>query len=78
MVDRLVDRFKGKPRMVEKVKMGRQDLEKRREQVCKDRAEGTKQLAIILEKTKELQADLEADISHRYKGRRVNIMGVNI
>lgn len=78
VVDRLVDRLKGKLRMVEKVKMGRQDLEKRREQVCKDRSEGTKQLAIILEKTKELQADLESDISNRYKGRRVNIMGVNI
>jgi len=78
VVDRLVDRLKGKLKMVEKVKMGRQELEKRREQVAKDRAEGTKQLGIILAKTKELQLDVEADISKRYNGRRVNIMGVAI
>ena len=78
VVDRLVDRLKGKLKMAEKVKMGKMEIEKRRGQVGKDRAEGIKQLAIILEKTKELQKDLEADISERYKGRRVNIMGVTI
>lgn len=78
VVDRLVDRLKGKLRMVEKVKMGRQELEKRRQQVAKDRSEGTKQLAIIVAKTKELQTDVESDISKRYNGRRVNIMGVAI
>ena len=78
VVDRLVDRLKGKLKMVEKVRMGRQELEKRREQVSKDRAEGNKQLGIILAKTKELQTDVEADISKRYNGRRVNIMGVAI
>merc|ERR1712013_365245 len=78
VVDRLVDRLKGKLKMVEKVRMGRQELEKRREQVSKDRAEGNKQLGIILVKTKELQTDVEVDISKRYNGRRVNIMGVAI
>lgn len=78
VVDRLVDRLKGKLKMAEKVKMGKMEIEKRRGQVGKDRAEGIKQLAIILEKTKELQKDLEADISERYQGRRVNIMGVTI
>jgi len=78
VVDRLVDRLKGKKKMAEKVEMGKQEVEKRRVQVDKDRSEGTKQLAIILEKTTELQKDLEADISERYKGRRVNIMGVTM
>merc|ERR1712106_825194 len=78
VVDRLVDRLKGKKKMAEKVEMGKLEVEKRRVQVDKDRSEGTKQLAIILEKTKELQKDLEADISERYKGRRVNIMGVTM
>merc|ERR1712106_740712 len=78
VVDRLVERLKGKLKMAEKVKMGNGDIEKRREQVAKDRIEGSKQLAIIAERTKELQKDLEADISQRYKGRRVNIMGVVI
>jgi len=78
VVDRLVDRLKGKLKMAEKVKMGKVEIDKRREQVAKDRIEGTKQLAIITERTKELQKDLESDISQRYKGRRVNIMGVVI
>lgn len=78
VVDRLVDKLKGKLKMAEKVRLGSGDIEKRRDQICKDRLQHSKQLAVIQERTKELQSDLEADISQRYKGRRVNIMGTTI
>ena len=63
-------------KMVEKVKRGRVDLENRRVQVAKDRIEATKQLGIVTQRTKDVKEELERDISARYKGRPVNIMGV--
>jgi len=76
VVTRLVDKLKGFSKMVEKVKRGRIDLENRRVQVGKDRIEATKQLAIVSQRTKDVKLELERDISDRYKGRPVNIMGV--
>ena len=62
--------------MCEKVKSGRKDVEMRRVQIAKDRVESSRQLAIVTQRTKELKLELEKDISKRYKGRPVNIMGV--
>ena len=62
--------------MAEKIKGGFKDVENRRVQIAKDRVEAVKQLAIVTERTKELKVNLEQDISKRYKGRPVNIMGV--
>ena len=62
--------------MCEKVKAGTKDVENRRVQIAKDRVESSKQLNMITERTKELKTQLEQDISQRYKGRSVNIMGV--
>ena len=62
--------------MAEKIKGGFKDVENRRVQIAKDRVEAVKQLAIVTERTKELKINLEQDISKRYKGRPVNIMGV--
>lgn len=62
--------------MAEKIKGGFKDVENRRVQIAKDRVEAVKQLAIVTERTKELKINLEKDISKRYKGRPVNIMGV--
>lgn len=62
--------------MAEKIKGGFKDVENRRVQIAKDRVEAVKQLAIVTERTKDLKNNLEKDISRRYKGRPVNIMGV--
>ena len=62
--------------MAEKIKGGFKDVENRRVQIAKDRVEAIKQLAIVTERTKDLKNNLEKDISRRYKGRPVNIMGV--
>ena len=62
--------------MADKIKGGFKDVENRRVQIAKDRVEAVKQLAIVTERTKELKINLEKDISKRYKGRPVNIMGV--
>lgn len=62
--------------MAEKIKGGFKDVENRRVQIAKDRVEAVKQLAIVTERTKDLKNNLEKDISKRYKGRPVNIMGV--
>ena len=58
------------------MKIGFKDVENRRVQIAKDRVEAVKQLAIVTERTKDLKNNLEKDISRRYKGRPVNIMGV--
>lgn len=62
--------------MCEKVKSGSKDVELRRVQIAKDRVESSRQLAIVTQRTKDLKLELEKDISKRYKGRPVNIMGV--
>ena len=62
--------------MAEKIKGGFKDVENKRVQIATDRVEAVKQLAIVTERTKELKINLEKDISKRYKGRPVNIMGV--
>ena len=62
--------------MAEKIKGGFKDVDNRRVQIAKDRVEAVKQLAIVTERTKDLKNNLEKDISKRYKGRSVNIMGV--
>jgi len=78
VVDRLVERLKTKLKLAEKVKSGHQDTDRRRQLSAKDRIQASKQLAVVSSRTKELQAHLENDISKRYNGRRVNIMGVAI
>lgn len=62
--------------MAERIKSGTKDVENRRVQIAKDRMEAGKQLVIVTERTKELKLEIEKDISKRYKGRPVNVMGV--
>ena len=62
--------------MAEKMQNGTKDVENRRVQIAKDRIESSQQLAIITDRTKDLKLEIEKDISKRYKGRPVNIMGV--
>ena len=62
--------------MAEKIQNGTKDVENRRVQIAKDRIESSQQLAIITDRTKDLKLEIEKDISKRYKGRPVNIMGV--
>ena len=62
--------------MAERIQNGTKDVENRRVQIAKDRVEAGKQLVIVTERTKELKLEIEKDISKRYKGRPVNVMGV--
>ena len=62
--------------MAERIKSGTKDVENRRVQIAKDRMEAGKQLVIVTDRTKELKLEIEKDISKRYKGRPVNVMGV--
>ena len=62
--------------MAERIRSGTKDVENRRVQIAKDRVEAGKQLVIVTERTKELKLEIEKDISKRYQGRPVNIMGV--
>ena len=63
-------------KMAERIRSGTKDVENRRVQIAKDRVEAGKQLVIVTERTKELKLEIEKDISKRYQGRPVNIMGV--
>lgn len=74
-VDRMVEGLKSKLALVERMRLGNLALAERRDQAIKDQAEFQRKFDLVKEKTRELQKDIEGDISKRYKGRPVNIMG---
>lgn len=74
-VDRLVDKLKSKLTLVEKVGISNQVLGERRDAAIQEQAQLQKKLEIMKKKARELQKDIEKDISKRYKNRPVNIMG---
>jgi len=47
----------------------------RREEALAEKSEAEPKLELIRKKTKELQRQIEDEISTKYKNRRVNIMG---
>ncbi len=74
-VDRLVDSLRLKLSLESRMLDANAALARRKDQAIKDQAEFQTNLQTVKEKTTELQSDVEKDISGRYKGRPVNIMG---
>jgi len=74
-VDRLVGDLKQKLRLIERTRQQSEELRERREGSSNEEVKQRKTLADLVTKTKVLQGNVEKDISGRYNGRRVNIMG---
>jgi len=53
-----------------------EDIRRRKEEAGLEEKKGKVQLKILQEKTRELQREVEKDISQRYKGRTVIISGI--
>jgi len=53
-----------------------EDIRRRKEEAGLEEKKGKVQLKILQERTRELQREVEKDISQRYKGRTVIISGI--
>ena len=74
-VDRLVEGLKRKLSLVDRMEFDNKAVGERREEAIGEQAVVQRKLDLIKGKTKELQSDIEGDISKRYKNRPVNVMG---
>jgi len=74
-VDRLVGDLKQKLRLVERTQQQNEELRCKRESSVTEECQLRDTLKSLMQKTKVLQANVAKDISGRYNGRRVNIMG---
>merc|ERR1712117_676306 len=74
-VDRLVEGLKRKLTLVDRMEYDNKVVGERREEAIGEQAVVQRKLDLIKTKTRELQSDIEADVSKRYKNRPVNVMG---
>ena len=74
-VERLVDGLKHKLALESKAEAARTSAIERRESAIEEQGRVQKTLERLRAKTKELQKEIEEDVSKRYKNRPVNIMG---
>lgn len=77
-VDRLADSLLSKLTIVDKLTDCQKAIQDRKQIIAEEQRSLTPKLALIIERTKELQGNIEEHISKRYKGRPVNLMGVNL
>ncbi|XP_066931488.1 CDK5 regulatory subunit-associated protein 3-like [Clytia hemisphaerica] len=74
-VDRISESMEQKLRVSEKLLSQITSLRERSQEAVKTQGDTEPKLALIVKKTKELQSQVESEISSRYKDRKVNIMG---
>jgi len=73
--DQLADSLKQKLRLVEKVKSGKSRIEAKRSEASAEQVLTKKHLENVLDISGELQNQICEDVSKRFKGRKVHIMG---
>ncbi|XP_039294085.1 CDK5 regulatory subunit-associated protein 3-like [Nilaparvata lugens] len=74
-VDKILLKLENKYNVVEKTIASREAVHERGLQAVEEARLLTPKMQLIIDKTKELQKDIEKDISKKYKGRPVNLMG---
>ncbi|KAJ8929294.1 hypothetical protein NQ314_018049 [Rhamnusium bicolor] len=74
-VDILTASLKQKLSVVDKMKSNRSVLEKKIKELREEARNIDPLIKLLIEKTKQLQMDIQEDISKKYKGRIVNIVG---
>ncbi|NWI69694.1 CK5P3 protein, partial [Todus mexicanus] len=76
-VDRVSELLRHKLRQAELLLAKKDAMSQKRQEALAEQAALEPKLDRLLEKTKELQKLIEADVSKRYNGRPVNLMGVS-
>ncbi|XP_051850672.1 CDK5 regulatory subunit-associated protein 3 isoform X1 [Antechinus flavipes] len=74
-VDRVTDLLRQKLKQSELLALKKELMIQKRQEALEEQASLEPKLDLLIEKTKELQKLIEADISKRYNGRPVNLMG---
>ncbi|XP_071433375.1 CDK5 regulatory subunit-associated protein 3 isoform X2 [Pithys albifrons albifrons] len=77
-VDRVTELLRQKLRQAELLLAKKEAMARKRQEALAEQGSLEPKLDRLLEKTKELQKLIEADISKRYGGRPVNLMGINL
>ncbi|NXP82664.1 CK5P3 protein, partial [Ramphastos sulfuratus] len=77
-VDRVSELLRQRLRQAELLLAKKELMSQKREEALAEQAALEPKLDRLLEKTKELQKLIEADVSKRYSGRPVNLMGVSL
>lgn len=72
---RLYDQFQSKKKSIERCIKNQQLLKERQKELTKEEAELNEKLKLIIKKSKELQKYICEDLSKKYNGVRINIMG---
>lgn len=72
---RLYDQFQAKKRSIERCGKNQEALRERQRELVREENEVKEQLKLIIKKTKELQKWFSDDLSKKYNGTRINIMG---
>ncbi|XP_036612937.1 CDK5 regulatory subunit-associated protein 3 [Trichosurus vulpecula] len=74
-VDRVTDLLRQKLKQSDLLALKKELMVQKRQEALQEQASLEPKLDLLIEKTKELQKLIEADISKRYNGRPVNLMG---
>ncbi|NWH23706.1 CK5P3 protein, partial [Grus americana] len=77
-VDRVSELLRQKLKQAELLLAKKEAMSRKREEALAEQGTLEPKLDRLLEKTKELQKLIEADVSKRYSGRPVNLMGVSL
>ncbi|NXA56635.1 CK5P3 protein, partial [Nothocercus julius] len=77
-VDRVSELLQQKLKQAELLLLKKETMSRKRQEALAEQGALEPKLDRLLERTKELQKLIEADISKRYSGRPVNLMGVSV
>lgn len=77
-MDRLAESLQSKLAVCDKLAASQEAVKQRKADTVVEQQKLGPQLALIAERARELQGNIEKDISNRYKNRPVNIVGVNL
>ncbi|XP_064097632.1 CDK5 regulatory subunit-associated protein 3-like [Macrobrachium nipponense] len=77
-VDRVADSLRSKLTLVDKLAETRKAIAERKKCAVEEQQLLMPKLSLFVDRIKELQENIEEHISKRYKGRPVNLMGVNL
>uniref|UniRef100_A0A8C4XHN5 Uncharacterized protein n=2 Tax=Erpetoichthys calabaricus TaxID=27687 RepID=A0A8C4XHN5_ERPCA len=75
-VDRVTDILQQKMKQADILVLKQQRMVEKRQEALAEQAKLEPQLDLLIKRTRELQKQIEADISRRYNNRPVNLMGV--
>lgn len=77
-VDRVTELLQQKLKQSQLLALKKELMVQKQQEALQEQAALEPKLDLLLEKTRELQKLIEADISKRYSGRPVNLMGTSL